>query len=99
MRRRLLCGCVALGLLQVACGAVGDQMTADVDDYDAYRRTRTASRFEDRLRASSSYLESHPRGRWRPEVSTWFRTADLAFFESFSASLALSRSFATPDAS
>lgn len=53
--------------------AVGKQLTAPKSDYQAYRRTRTASSMPKKLEASWSYLRERPAGRWHGEVRAWFR--------------------------
>ncbi|MCC6666712.1 MAG: hypothetical protein IT375_23370 [Polyangiaceae bacterium] len=76
MRARMLLLASALG----GCAAT-QSVTADTTDYDLYRRTRTATSSEARLRASFDYLERAPDGRWRPEVKAWFDRAEPLYWE------------------
>jgi len=55
-------------------------MTAPQSEYVAYRNVRTARRVEDRLRASSQYLQAWPEGRWRDEVRPWFERAEARYW-------------------
>lgn len=70
-----------VALLSFACSSAG-QLTADVNDYAAYRRVRVASTRELRLTRAWAYLEAEPSGRFRAEVLAWFMPAEATFFES-----------------
>lgn len=63
-----------------ACGGPARQLTADLDDYERYRRIRTAESLEDRLRASWEYLRREPDGRWSEDVRAWFYPAEAQYY-------------------
>ena len=69
-----------LGLWSIGCAA-GQQLTAPLDDYEAYRRVRLAGSVEQRLGQSWRYLKMMPEGRFRGEVRGWFDTNDARYFE------------------
>lgn len=76
--RRVASALASVALLS-GC-AVGRQLVASPADLEAYRRVRTASDQGARLAAAQRYLEEHPRGRWRDEVSAIFAREEPAYF-------------------
>ncbi|HLV21672.1 MAG TPA: hypothetical protein VKZ49_12345 [Polyangiaceae bacterium] len=65
-------------LVAAGCAATS-QVTAPVDDYQAYRQVRLATSAEQRLAASWRYLRAHPNGQWQGEVAAWFQSAERSF--------------------
>jgi hypothetical protein len=61
--------------------AAGQQLTAPVDDYEAYRKVRLARSVDQRLAASWRYLKLMPDGRFRTEVNGWFARNEPRYFE------------------
>lgn len=73
---------VALAVACVAgCGGPGRQVGARMDDYEAYRRIRTAETLEQKLARSESYLRSQPEGRWRDDIREWYLETEQQYFE------------------
>jgi hypothetical protein len=73
----------ALGLLALAwvsAGCSAARLTAPVDDYAAYRATRTRPRQGDRLAAAVRYLERYPKGAFAAEVHAALEQQEPAFF-------------------
>ena len=68
-------------LSATGCASLTHQVTADAEDYEAYRQYHMASNFRDKLLASWQYLQNNPRGRWREPVGAWFERADTAYYE------------------
>src|SRR6185503_10011022 len=56
------------------------QISAQPEDYQAYRRTRIAPTLEARLAASWRYLRERPDGRWHGVVSAWFRGTEAQYY-------------------
>lgn len=84
-RARLLRTVRLLGALCVlascsACAGVANTLVAPHNEYSAYRNVRTARGFEQRLRASSQYLQAYPNGRWTQEVRPWFDRAEARYW-------------------
>jgi hypothetical protein len=50
------------------------------DEYDAFRRVRSANTVPARLRASHDYLSRFPQGQWVDEVRPWYQRAEARFF-------------------
>lgn len=72
---------IGLLLVLTQCAELVRRSTASADEYQAYRRYRTASSVEDKLRASFDYLSQHPKGSWRAEVRAWFLRAEDAYVD------------------
>jgi hypothetical protein len=66
-----------LGLM-ASCSSL-KTVTAHPDDYQHYRELRLEHTFLGRLALAWRYLESEPKGAFRPEVERWFRRADERF--------------------
>jgi hypothetical protein len=62
------------------CAPLWQQMSAEPEDYQAYRRTRIAPTLEGRLAASWRYLRERPDGRFRSDVSGWFRGTEAQYY-------------------
>lgn len=76
--RQLLCACalpLALGCASTA------RITGDFGEYAAYRRTRLATTYEERLGAADRYLRDYPNGDYRDEVRAWFKPAEKHYFK------------------
>jgi hypothetical protein len=67
-----------------ACQLVGCEvastMAAPNDEYVAWRKVRTSSSVEARLKASHAYLERFPHGHWTEEVRPWFLRAEAKYY-------------------
>ena len=74
-------GVVAVWFVSTACAGMTRQVTAGVDDYEAYRQFRMAPTFPEKLVAGWRYLRTNPRGHWREQVGDWFERADSAYYE------------------
>jgi hypothetical protein len=57
-------------------------LAAPSDEYLDYRAVRVADKLEPRLQASETYLQKHPRGRWRDDVRPWFQRAEFRYWDS-----------------
>jgi hypothetical protein len=80
MRRALLPALLAVVLGGCAGAApIARQVSADPEDYHAYRTWRVTSDPEPKLAAAWTYLRGQPHGRWRSEVRAWFSRADAAY--------------------
>lgn len=71
---------VALLLTTSGCGSALGTVAAPQAEYVAFRNVRTARKVEDRLAASSKYLQAYPEGRWREEVRPWFERAEARYW-------------------
>lgn len=69
-------------LVSSACAGPLSQVTADREDYWAYRQVRTAASVDAKLGAAVRYLRDRPGGRWHHEVRRWFNATEPEFFES-----------------
>lgn len=56
-------------------------VSASPGDYAAYRKTRLEPTFEGRLRAASDYLEAHPNGAYRDDVTAYVKKAEPVFYK------------------
>jgi hypothetical protein len=81
VKRALWIAVAAVGYATTACGGMARQVTADVDDFEAYRQFRRAPTFPQKLVAGWRYLQGNPHGRWREPVGVWFERADTAYYE------------------
>jgi hypothetical protein len=64
-----------------ACGSNGLRITARPGDYADYRAVRVAPSVPLRLKAASRYLDCHPDGAFRDEISQWFARVEPLFYE------------------
>ncbi len=78
MRRAL----AALALALATAGCAGSGLFSSADDWSAYRATRVAPTFEQRLAAAERYLKERPDGRFRAEVRAYFFPAEEVFYAS-----------------
>jgi hypothetical protein len=62
------------------CASFWQQLSAEPEDYQAYRRTRVAPTLEGRLAASWHYLRERPDGRFRNDVAGWFRGTEAQYY-------------------
>jgi len=69
-----------LALMLFGCAPLWQQMSAQPEDYQAYRRTRIAPTLEGRLVASWRYIRERPDGRWHGAVSAWFRGTEAQYY-------------------
>ncbi len=76
MRRAIL----ALALISTGC-ASGRGLVSSASDYAAYRQTRVAPTFDDRLAAAARYLDERPSGRFRAEVGAYFSDAEAVYWQ------------------
>lgn len=68
--------------LTVALGGAGcSWVAASPYEHAAYRRTRVAPSFEQRLTAAREYLERYPDGAYAPQVKRYVERAEPVFFE------------------
>jgi len=74
--RQLCCALISSWL----CG--GCVLLADKADYADYREIRLSTQPTDRAIAMRTYVERHPRGRWRDEVEAERKREELQVFES-----------------
>jgi len=70
----------ALCALAAAGCTAAQGLIASPSDYTAYRATRVAPTFEERLAAAERYLEEHKDGRYKDEVRAFFDPAEEAFW-------------------
>jgi hypothetical protein len=86
-------------LLLAACAGPLAQITADRDDYWAYRQVKSLPSIDARLQAAQRYLRERPRGRFHGEVARWFDAREPAFFRAVGSDLAGMRRYleALPD--
>jgi hypothetical protein len=81
VKRALILTALALATLSVlSTGCAVSRLTAPVDDYRAYRATRTREHQEDRLSAAVRYLERYPRGVFAAEVRASLELQEPSFF-------------------
>jgi len=66
--------------LFMACASTA-RITGDFEEYRSYRQARVASTVEEKLGASSQYLELYPKGDYADEVRRWFGPAELRYFK------------------
>jgi hypothetical protein len=71
---------IALAWTALGCGSEAATILAPQDEYMAYRRVRTATVLNDRLRESSDYLQRYPKGRWREQVRPWYERAEAKYW-------------------
>jgi len=64
-----------------ACGATGRSITAPAGDYADYRAVRVAPSVPSRLKAAYFYLQRHPSGVFRDEISEWFARVEVLFYK------------------
>jgi hypothetical protein len=74
----------AVALLAL-CGAVSgcvatDRMFAGRRDYALYREYRLSGNLIERLKTGNRYLKEQPDGRFRAEVSDWFKQRERDFY-------------------
>src|SRR5580692_5757015 len=72
-----LAGALVLSLLGAGCS-----FFSSTGDYAAYRTTRMAPTFEERLAAAQRYLRDRPSGAYAGEVHAWFDHAEGVFYSS-----------------
>lgn len=72
---------IAAVVAGLGCGGVGQALVASPSDWSSYRATRIAKSLDEKMAASSRYLESHPEGAFAPEVSRFFERAEPLYFE------------------
>lgn len=65
----------------LGCGGAGQALVASPSDWSSYRATRVARSLDEKMAASSQYLEKHPEGAFAPEVSRFFERAEPLYFE------------------
>lgn len=80
MTRAALAALLALGVGLVGC-AETRPFVASSGDYGAYRATRVAPTWGERLAAAQRYVDERPDGRYAAEVSAYLASAEPPFFE------------------
>jgi hypothetical protein len=74
--------------LSLAILGAGCSFFASPGDYSAYRVTRIAPTFEERLAAAQRYLADHPDGAFRDDVRAYFDHAEEVYYTSKMGSVA-----------